>query len=75
MTQGVISKCYPEVRQLQADLNERVGADAQLLDASLSELSEGKHVAVHVVCQRLGESQRAAHLSLDLTNTHTKRHI
>ncbi|TNN52184.1 hypothetical protein EYF80_037614 [Liparis tanakae] len=55
------------VRQLQADLDERVGADAQLLDASLSELPERKHVAVHVIRQRLGDGEGDARLSLNLT--------
>lgn len=57
---------HPIVSQLQTDLYEGVGADAELLDASLPKFGEGEHVAVHVGGQRLGHRQRAAHLSLHL---------
>lgn len=58
--------CYPVVRQLQANLEESVGADAQSLDPSFPKLSEGENVAVHILCQRLGHSEGAVDLSLDL---------
>lgn len=60
-------KPYPVVRQLQADLDEGVGADAKLLDLSFTKISEGEDVTVHIICQCLGNSQRAALLSLHLS--------
>lgn len=67
--------CYPEVRQLQADLYEGVGADTEFLDPSFSKVSEGKHMAVHIICKSSGNSQGAEDLILDLKseqNLHRK---
>lgn len=63
----IIGVRHPEVRQLQADLDEGVRADAQLLDPPFAKLSEGKDVAVHGVGQRLGHGQRSLDLDLNLT--------
>lgn len=45
---------YPEVRQLQGDLHEGVGAGPALLDEALAEGQELEAVQFHVICQRLG---------------------
>lgn len=60
---------YPVVSQLQTDLDEGVRADTELLNASFPKFSEGKHMAVDVVRQRLGYHQRIVHLSLHLERT------
>lgn len=62
-------KHYPVVSQLQADLDESIRTDAKLLDPSFPKVSEGEDVTVHVVCQFLGYSQRAALLRLNLSVT------
>lgn len=63
-------KHYPEVSQLQGDLYEGIRADAKLLDLSFTKVSEGEDVTVHVICQSLGYSQRAALLRLNLNVTY-----
>lgn len=57
---------YPVVCQLKADLYEGIGADAKLLDPSLTEICEGEDVTVHIICQGLSDGQRAALLCLHL---------
>jgi len=64
---------HPVVGQLQAELDESVGADAQLLDAALPKVPEREDVAVHVVRQHLRHRQGAGHLSLDLTHRQRQR--
>lgn len=60
-------KHYPVVCQLQADLYEGIRADVKLLDPSFTKLSEGEDVTVHIICQCLGNSQRAVLLRLHLS--------
>lgn len=66
-TQLCTVKHYPVVCQLQADLYEGIRADAKLLDPPFTELSEGEDVTVHIICQCLGNSQRAVLLRLHLS--------
>ncbi|TNN87960.1 hypothetical protein EYF80_001924 [Liparis tanakae] len=50
---------YPEVSQLQGDLDEGIGAGAALLDQTLAKVIEGENVRVHIVSQTPGHCQRA----------------
>lgn len=63
---------YPVVSQLQTDLYEGVRADTELLNVTFPKFSEGKHMAVHILCQHFGNHQRVAHLSLHLKHTQGK---
>lgn len=45
---------YPELGQLQGQLDEGVGACPALLDEPFAELSEETAVEVHVICNALG---------------------
>ena len=60
---------YPEVGQLQGDLDEGVRAGAALLDQALPKVTEGDDVRVHVLSQCLGHGQRALDHLLTLGHT------
>ena len=60
---------YPEVSQLQGDLDEGVGAGAALLDQALPKVTKGDDVRVHVLSQRPGNGQRALNHLLTLGHT------
>lgn len=45
--------------QLQGNLDEGIWTCAALLNQTLSKLSKGKTVTVHVICQSPGHCQRA----------------
>lgn len=49
---------YPEVRQLQGDLDEAVGAGPAFLDEPFAESGEAEAAEVHVIGQRLGLAVR-----------------
>lgn len=55
----ILKSLHPEVCELQGNLDERIRACAALLDQTLAKVLKGVDVRVHIICQCLGQLQRA----------------